>query len=181
MSAIEQPAVMFGRTTLLVRRAEDVGCFRHEVHTAEDDVVRLWIRGGPPGQLEGIAALVSEADHVIALIVVAEDDEALAQLRLRRAYALDELRRVQPAIFVGNVLLPARERELLVEGDRRDRVAGREEAGGRERASLTIESLLCSGGSFHQPGRSGLSVQVTLTLAAFPQKVKCGVCCARKG
>ena len=117
-----------------MRRAEDVGALGHEVDAAEDDVVRLRVGGGPSRQLERIAALVGEADHVVALVVVAEDDEPLRQLRLRRADAFDQLRRVEPAILVGDVLLPARERQLLVEGDRRDRfVAGREEAGGREK------------------------------------------------
>ena len=101
-----------------MRGAEDVGALRHEVDAAEDDVVRPRIARRPLRQLEGVAALVGEADDVVALVVVAEDDEPLAELRLRGRDALDELRRVERAILEGDVLLPAREGKLLGRGAR---------------------------------------------------------------
>ena len=42
-----------------MRRAQDVGGLRHEVHAAEDDVLRLRVLGRPLRELERVAATKS--------------------------------------------------------------------------------------------------------------------------
>ena len=79
MSAIEQPAARSGQDDLLVRRGEDVGALGHEVHAAEDDELRVAMVRDLPRELPGVAGIVGEPDHLVALIVVAEDDEPLAE------------------------------------------------------------------------------------------------------
>ena len=49
---------------------------------AEDDVLGVALLGRPPCQLERIAGVVGELDHLVTLIVMAEDQEALADLVL---------------------------------------------------------------------------------------------------
>lgn len=63
---------------LLVVGGEDVGGFGHEVYAAEDDVLGFGEFGGFAGELEGVAGDVGEADDVVLLVVVAEDDEFVA-------------------------------------------------------------------------------------------------------
>ena len=82
MSAIVQPAFRSGRMTFWCGRGEDVRRLRHEVHAAEDDVVGLGTGGRELGQLEGVAGEVGVPDDLVALVVMAEDDQAAAQ-RLR--------------------------------------------------------------------------------------------------
>ena len=60
-------------------RREDVGGLRHEVHAAEDDVLRLRPGGGELSELERITGVVRVADHLVALVVMAENDQPLAQ------------------------------------------------------------------------------------------------------
>ena len=64
---------------LLVRAAQDVGTLRHEVHAAEDDVFSGVPRRGGLRQLQRVADVVGELDDFVALVVVAEDDEAFAE------------------------------------------------------------------------------------------------------
>ena len=59
----------------LVGAGEDVRRLGHEVHAAEDDVLLVALLGGPAGQLQRVAAVVGELDDVLALVVVAEDDQ----------------------------------------------------------------------------------------------------------
>lgn len=61
--------------------AEDVGALGHEVDAAENDVAGA--RGGSLlGELEGIAAEISELNDFIALVVMAQNDGILAEARL---------------------------------------------------------------------------------------------------
>ena len=85
MSAIEQPAREVGQDDLLVVGGEDVGGLGHEVHAAEDDVLGLRARRGLLGELEGVTGDVGELDDLVALVVVAEDEDPVAERRLRRA------------------------------------------------------------------------------------------------
>ncbi len=62
-----------------MRGAEDVRALGHEVHAAEDDEIGGVFAGGVLGELQGIAGVVGELDDFIALVVVAEDDEAFAE------------------------------------------------------------------------------------------------------
>ncbi len=77
---------------LLGVAGEDVGRLGHEVHAAEDDVLGLRAGGRVPGELEGVAGDVGELDHLVALVVVAQDEDAVPERGLGRAGALDEVR-----------------------------------------------------------------------------------------
>ena len=68
-----------GQDDLLVRRAEDVGALGHEVDAAEDDEVGGVLAGGELRELQRVAGVVGELDDLVALVVVAEDDEAVAE------------------------------------------------------------------------------------------------------
>ena len=70
-----------GQDDLLVRRREHVGALRHEVHAAEHDVVGVGPGGDLARQAERVAGVVGELDDLVALIVMAEDDEAVAERR----------------------------------------------------------------------------------------------------
>ena len=76
---------------MLVRRGQDVGGLGHEVHAAEDDVVGLGPVGGVARQLERVTGHVRELDDLVPLVVVAEDQEPLAELGLRRGDPAVEL------------------------------------------------------------------------------------------
>ena len=68
-----------GQDDFLVRRAQDVGALGHEVDAAEDDELRLAARGDGARELQRVADEVGELDHFVALIVVAEDHEPIAE------------------------------------------------------------------------------------------------------
>ncbi len=79
-----------GEDHLLVVAREDVGGLGHEVDTAEDDVLRVRPGGRVPRELEGVAGHIGELDDLVALVVVPEDEDLVAELLLGRAGALDE-------------------------------------------------------------------------------------------
>ena len=91
MSAMVQPAFRSGRTTFWCGAGQDVRGLGHEVDAAEDDEVGLRAVGRELGQLEGVAGEVGVADDLVALVVVAQDDEPAVQLRLRGDDALLQL------------------------------------------------------------------------------------------
>ncbi len=66
---------------------EDVRHLGHEVHAAEDDELGVGLRS-QPGKLQRIAGQVGMLEDVGALVVVAEDDRALAEARPCGANAL---------------------------------------------------------------------------------------------
>ena len=66
-----------------MRRAQHVRALGHEVHAAEHDVVGIGTVGHLPREPERVAGVVRELDHLVALVVVAEDDEPAAQRGLR--------------------------------------------------------------------------------------------------
>ena len=70
---------------------EDVGRLGHEVHAAEDDPLGIRPGRGLLGQLEGVAGDVGELDDLVALVVVAEHEDPVAERRLGRAGAGDEV------------------------------------------------------------------------------------------
>ncbi len=65
-----------------MRSAEDVGALRHEVHAAEDDELGGPAAGGRARELQRVADEVRELDDLVALIVMPEDDQPVAELRL---------------------------------------------------------------------------------------------------
>ena len=58
---------------------EDVGRFRHEVHPAEDDELCFVLLLSEHRQPERVAAGVGPSHHFLALVVVAEDEEPIAE------------------------------------------------------------------------------------------------------
>ncbi len=68
-----------GEHDLLVVGGEDVGRLRHEVDAAEDDELRLGTRSGVARELEGVTRDVGELDHLVALVVVAQHEHAVAE------------------------------------------------------------------------------------------------------
>jgi hypothetical protein len=89
---------------LLVRRPHDVGALGHEVHAAEDDVLGGGLRGGQARQLQRVAGEVGELDDLVALVVVAEDDDALAERPLRGGDPLVHLVVGQAEVALGQRL-----------------------------------------------------------------------------
>ena len=69
---------------------EDVRALGHEVHAAEHDELGLRAGGGVTRQLERVAGDVRELDHLVALVVVPEHEDAVAQGRLGRLGPLDQ-------------------------------------------------------------------------------------------
>jgi hypothetical protein len=49
------------------------------VHAAEHDELRIGPGRGLSGELEGIAGHIGELDDLVALIVMSEDEQAIAQ------------------------------------------------------------------------------------------------------
>ena len=84
MSDIEQTGGEVRQDHLLVRRGQDVRALGHEVHAAEDDELGVLMVADALRRLPRVAGVVGELDHLVALVVVAEDDEALAERRPRR-------------------------------------------------------------------------------------------------
>ena len=91
MSAIEQPAAMSGRTTVtrwpprgrepLGPVGQDVGRLGHEVDAAEGDRPALAAVGGHLAELVAVAAQVGQGDHLVLLVVMAEDQAAAGPSR----------------------------------------------------------------------------------------------------
>ena len=74
--------VQVGQDHRLLGLGQDVGDFGHEMHAAEHDVIGVGLRG-ELGQFQRIAGKVGVLVDVGALIVMAEDDRALAEPRPR--------------------------------------------------------------------------------------------------
>ena len=74
------------------------------MHAAEDDVVGRRVLGDLARQLERVAGVVGEPDHLVALVVVAEDDEAVAERGARGGDAQLHLLVRQTEIGVGQRL-----------------------------------------------------------------------------
>ncbi len=145
---------------LLGRAGQDVRGLGHEVHAAEDDELGLRAGGGVAGELERVAGDVRELDHLVALVVVAEDEDALAQRGLGLAGALDEvgvggggeIARALDAALAGGVGLAAEQQQ-------------------RERRRAGVDAVGLSGGGHGRvPSwcgrvrRSGLLVYLTLSI-----------------
>ena len=59
--------------------AQHVGALGHEVHAAEDDELGVGMPADFAGELVGVADVVGELDHLVALVVVAEDHQPAAE------------------------------------------------------------------------------------------------------
>jgi hypothetical protein len=92
--------VEVGEDDLLVGRGEHVGRLGHEVHAAEDDEVGLGPLLGEDGEAVRVAPSVGPAHDLVPLVVVAEDEQPLAEGGLGRLDHASELvgRRVGVAL-----------------------------------------------------------------------------------
>ena len=70
---------------------QHVGRLGHEVDAAEHDVGGVVVVRREPGELERVADQVGPADHLVALVVVAEDEQPTAQGGLGGRDASDDL------------------------------------------------------------------------------------------
>ena len=82
---------------------EDVGGLGHEVHTAEHDVLGLGPFLGQHRQAERVAPCIGPAHDLVTLVVVAEDEQPVAQGGLGRRDAVGEL-------HLGRLGVPLRQR-----------------------------------------------------------------------
>ena len=87
---------------LLMRRGQDVRAFRHEVHAAEHDVVGVRPLRHLTGKTERVAGVVGELDHFVALIVMTENDELVAERRASRGNAGSISASDRPRYFSGS-------------------------------------------------------------------------------
>ena len=62
-----------------MRSAENASCLGHEVDTAEHDVLGLGVLLRQLGQPEGVATCVGSARDLVALVVVSEDEDPVAE------------------------------------------------------------------------------------------------------
>ena len=104
-----------------MRRRQHIGAFGHEVHAAEDDEFGFGVLGGLAGETERVADVVGELDHLVALIVMAEDDQPAAERRLGRRDATVELLVGQTEIALRKRLALGDMRFLELRQDRKQR------------------------------------------------------------
>src|SRR5207249_5506448 len=57
---------------LLIIGAQNIGALRHEMHATKNDVFGLFSVGGPLRQFEGVPPDISELDHLISLVMMAD-------------------------------------------------------------------------------------------------------------
>ena len=91
------------------------------MHAAEDDELRFGMLRDLAREAERIAGVVGELDHLVALIVMAEDDQPAAERRLRRGDAAIELFVGQTEISLGKRLALRDMRLLELRQDRQQR------------------------------------------------------------
>lgn len=88
---------------------EEVGGLGHEVNAAEDNELgSLFARssGGELRELEGIAGEIGVADDLVGLVVVAEDDESVAELAATRIDRGGEVIVGERPVSFGELWLP---------------------------------------------------------------------------
>jgi hypothetical protein len=82
MSAIEQPAARSGSTTVTRRPVgENIGRLGHEVYAAKGDRATIAADGRLAAEFEAIAAQIRQRDHLVLLVMMAEDQQRRAHLR----------------------------------------------------------------------------------------------------
>jgi hypothetical protein len=92
---------------------EHVGGLGHEVHTAEDDVLRSpagRLLGRHPAQLEAVAGQVGVANDRLLLVVVSQDEQVVTKLVSPGLDGVGELRVGPREILIGEAGLPLHRR-----------------------------------------------------------------------
>ena len=74
--------VQVGQDHLLPWLAQHVSGLGHEVHAAEEHVLRAGL-GGDLGELVAVAGVVGEADDLVALVVMAQENDVGSQCGAR--------------------------------------------------------------------------------------------------
>ncbi len=82
-------SVQVGKDHRLVLTAENIRAFGHKVDTAEDDIAALGLRS-LEGELEGVTTEIGKLDDFVALVMMAQDHDVLAEAGLRRSDPLIE-------------------------------------------------------------------------------------------
>ena len=77
--------IEIGQQDLLVIARQHVGRLRHEVDAAEDDEFGLGLSGGDPGEPEGVSPGIGPAHHLVALVVVPQNEHTGSERGLGRA------------------------------------------------------------------------------------------------
>src|SRR5207249_5122286 len=85
----------------LFRAAQNVGALRHEVDAAEDEELRIGPLRAESRELERVAGNIGVLDHVVALVVVAEDREPSTKRFLGRADPVGQNVLIQTKIGFG--------------------------------------------------------------------------------
>ena len=91
------------------RVGQDIGRLGHEVHATEDDVATAVVLGRQGRQAEAIAREVSELDHLVLLVVVAEHQQFVPEVLLGDSDALLQLgivelsKRIKALRLAGNM------------------------------------------------------------------------------
>ena len=105
--------VQVGEDHLLVVAGEHVGRLGHEVHATEHDELGVGTLLGEHREPERVAPGVGPAHHLVALVVVAEDEEAVAEGGLGRADALREVVGVGTGVALRQRALDAQHRWVV--------------------------------------------------------------------
>ncbi len=92
---------------------EDVGRLGHEVHATEDDEVGVGSLLREHREPERVTACVGPTHDFVALVVVAEDEQPIAEDRFRRADALREVVGVGTGVALRQRALDAQHRWVV--------------------------------------------------------------------
>jgi hypothetical protein len=97
-----------GKNDLLMRRREHVSALGHEVDTAEHDELGIGILRTVLSEAVRIAGHIGEPDHLVALVVMSEDQHTGSERALRRGDPVIEL-------LVRESQVPVRQRLALAD------------------------------------------------------------------
>jgi hypothetical protein len=100
--------------------AQHVGALRHEVHAAKHDEFCVGVTADLLSELVGVAGVIRELDHFVALVVMAEDHETTAELCFGCGDPAVHLLVSQSEILLGQ-RLPLADMILLVGGQNRQK------------------------------------------------------------
>ena len=126
---------------LLVVGGQHIGRLGHEVHPAEDDELGFGAFGGHLGQAERVASGVGPGHDLVALVVVAEDEQPVAERRLGGADPRAQFVRRRVRISLWESALES-DHDLPPRWGSSDVAGG--DSTGRPSAGLSASELVCS-------------------------------------
>src|SRR6266446_5916503 len=110
--------VQVGKNNHLVLTAKNVGALGHKVYAAEDNIAAFGLRS-LEGELEGVTTEIGELDDFVALVVMAQNHDILAQAGFCGSDALvkgvvrDEEVGIKVAAYTGFELGRVKSRRLV--------------------------------------------------------------------